>query len=147
MPIFPGLHDTTAVSMSLFSHMHILGLEELILAYRITLFKRRTTEGISAVMIVIDEVTLGSRKLEVGAVLAHDGKLSSSMRRKASVIVGECGDLVSFREVRLSHRIKNMYKSRTLRSFLVVMLVDSCTLGSVPYKRSVSCLFNVSVKL
>ena len=56
-------------------------------------------------MIVIDEVALGSCKLEVGAVLAHDGKLSSSMRGKSSVIVCEGSGLVPLREICFSHGI------------------------------------------
>ena len=42
-------------------------------------------------MIVVAEVALGSGEFEVGAVLTENGKLSSSARSKASVIVGEGG--------------------------------------------------------
>ncbi len=45
-------------------------------------------------MIVVYEVALGSGEFEVGAVLTENGKLSSSVRRKASVIVGEGGGFV-----------------------------------------------------
>ena len=45
-------------------------------------------------MIVVNEVALGSGEFEVGAVLTENGKLSSSVRSKASVIVGEGGGFV-----------------------------------------------------
>ena len=147
MPILSGLHNTTAVPVTLFTHVHVFGFKELSFAYFITFFERCTTEGICAIVIVIDKIALGACEFEVGTILTHYSELSSSVRRKASVIISKCGDLVPFREIRLPHGVKNMYKSRALRPFLVVVFVGGCTLGSVPYKRSVSCLFNVSVKL
>ena len=145
MLIFSGLYNTTAVPVTLLTHVHVIRFKKLSFTYFITLFERCTTEGIGAVMIVIDEIALGTCKFEIGTILTHYGELSSSMRRKASVIISKCGDLMPFREIRFSHGVKNMYKSRALCSFLVVVFVDSSTFRPVPYKRSVACLFNVSV--
>ena len=147
MLIFSGLYNTTAVPVTLFTHVHVIRFKKLSFTYFITFLKRCTTECICTIVIVIDKIALGTCELEVSAILTHYSKLSSSVRRKASVIISECSDLMPFREIRFSHGVKNMYKSRALCSFLVVVFIDSSTFRPMPYKRSISCLFNVSVKL
>ena len=62
-------------------------------------FMTCTAKCISAVMVVVDEVSFGTSEFEVCAVLAEGCIFSSSMRSKASVIVGElCFDMFFRRE-------------------------------------------------
>ena len=72
--------------------MSILGIvEEIFFTYFITILVSSTTKSIGAVMIVVDKIAFGSGKFKVSAVLTQDGKFSSAVRSKASVIVCKGG--------------------------------------------------------
>ena len=61
----------------------------------VTHFMTCTAKCISTVMIVVDEVSFGTGEFEVCAVLAEGCIFSSSMRSKASIIVGKlCSDML-----------------------------------------------------
>ena len=59
-------------------------------------------------MIVVDEVSFGAGEFEICAVLAKGCVFSSSVRGKASVIVGELCFCVLFGEKSLANWVKYM---------------------------------------
>ena len=74
----------------------------------IAYFMTCTAKCISTVMVVVDEVSFGAGEFEVCAVLAEGCIFSSSMRSKASIIVGElCFDMF-FREESFANGVEYM---------------------------------------
>ena len=62
-------------------------------------------------MVVVDEVSFGAGEFEVCAVLAKGCVFSSSMRSKASVIVGELCFYMFFREEGFANWVEYMNKA------------------------------------
>ena len=90
--VFPSLDLTAGPFVPLFSKVSIFGIvEEIFFTYFITVLMSSAANSIGAVMIVVDEIAFGPGKFEVSAVLTQDGKFSSAVCSKASVIVCKGG--------------------------------------------------------
>ena len=100
--IFSCLDFTACPIMPLFPKIDIFCItKEIFLTYFVTVCMSSTTKSIGAIMIVIDEVAFGSGKFKVSAVLAQNGKFSSAIWSKASVIICKSSLLMFFLQKRL----------------------------------------------
>ena len=104
--VFPGLDFAAGPVVPLFTEMGIFCIaKEMFFTYLIAVLVSSTAEGVSAIMIVVDKVAFGPGKFEISAILTQDGKFSSAICRKASIIVSKSGLLVLFRKESLSNWI------------------------------------------